>query len=197
MFRTGVMLMVALLLHTGCGGSKPLAEKVTPIGLVPLVSENLAPEAQVINRELVKALHSSGSFQVHWLQHNPEFWDLSRFQSYPDTSLRWVLTGRIRYEREEVASGRLLPLLVYHPGSRIRVQLEYRLYDRAKKGWKTIETLSQSVEQKGDLQILGFDPNDPSLAISATERARLRRQAYGRLFAQLIQHLEKQMEIKR
>ncbi len=193
----GLGLVMILLWIWGCGGSRPLAESRTPLGFVPFVAGKLIPAAPDLNRELIQALVSSGSFDVVVLDQKARLLDASQLsQLSTNQTVKFIITGKFLEEVELVGKGKNIPMVAYLPRKQIKVNLEFRLFDVEKKGWKAIRQVSAIAGMQAGVQVTAFDPSDPALAITAKERVMLREQAYARLFQKFVRLLEKEMEIK-
>ncbi|NOX38041.1 MAG: hypothetical protein GXO78_10935 [Calditrichaeota bacterium] len=191
-------LVTILFWIWGCGGSRPLAENRTPLGLVPFVAGKTVPAVPDLNRELVQALVSSGSFDVVVLDQRARLLDATQLsQLSTNQTVKFILTGKFLEEVELVGKGKNIPLVAYLPRKQIKVNLEFRLFDVEKKGWKAIRQVSAVAGMQAGVQVTAFDPSDPALAITAKERVVLREQAYARLFQKFVRLLEEEMEIKR
>ncbi len=182
-----------LLLH--CGGGRKLATQPQPIGFYPFLSENLSPEPTLLNEQLQRALVISGSFTVVPMASHPALASLSTLQQISDTSLTYILTGRFLKEEQVVSGGKHIPLVAYLPRTEIKVKAEILLYNREKKGWQLIREVEGIASKKGQIQVAGMDATAPDLQLSAPDYARLQQQAYQNLFFNIIQILEKAMEI--
>lgn len=188
-------LIASLFLY--CGGSKKLAQEPQLIGIVPFVAENMSGDPALLNRQLIHALDRSGSFRLVFIQEKPELKDLIEMQTLADTSLRWILSGDFTKSISLEKKGKHIPGLLYQPKVQYLVSAEVRLYDGSEKRWKILQEFEASAAEKGDLQALEFDANDPSLALSAKQRELLRERAYQNLFEKIIKEMEKKMEIKK
>ncbi len=181
-----------------CGGSRPLAENRLPLAFVPFATTRLTPDAEALNRDLMQALISSGSFDVLLVESPAGRRDARHLRNLPiEEEVKYILTGTFVQETEQVGKGKNIPMVAYLPRKEVKVNLEVRVFDREKMGWKTIRRLSAVEGIASGVQVTAFDPSDPDLALTAKERARLRQQAYARLFHQLVRLLEKELDIKR
>ncbi|MFZ0391212.1 MAG: hypothetical protein WAN36_12215 [Calditrichia bacterium] len=174
--KTAAILL--LLLLSGCGGSRKLIENATPLGWVPFSSSDLAPPAEDWDRTMLRELENSGGFLMVPVDTLPAFPDLARLQNLADSSFAWIVTGRLISENTLVKPGWRIPFLFYSPVTIHRLKLEFRLFNTAKNNWEAVEELTVEEGEKGDWQLLDYDPADPSLQPDAVELALLRQKVY-------------------
>ena len=191
------LFMFFLSLWIQCGGSRKLATEAHPLGFFPFLSENLSPEAKTLNAQLERALITSGSFTLIPLAQHPTLADLPTLQQIADTSINYILTGRFLTEKQITTGGKHIPLVAYFPRTEVIVKAEILLFNREKGGWQLIREVEGKASKKGNLQVAGMDENAPDLQLSAPEYARLQQQAYQNLFFNIIEILEKSMEISK
>ncbi len=199
MVRNGILGIIGffLLFIINCGGGRKIASEARPLGFIPFPSENLSPDPAYLNEQLIKALTTSGSFRVILLQNTPSLADLNTLQHVSDSSITFILTGRFLQESEETSAGKHVPLLLYLPKQEVKVRAEILLYNKEKKGWQTIQEVEGTATKKGGIQVGGMDKEHPDLQIAAPEYVRLQQTAYHHLFYNIVNILEKEMEIKK
>ncbi len=189
------LLMVVTSLWIHCGGGRKLATETRPLGFYPFLSENLSPEPELLNEQLQRALITSGSFTLVPLASRPTLADIPMLQQITDTSLTYILTGRFLREEQVTTGGKHIPMVAYLPRTEVKVKAEILLYNREKGGWQLIREVEGIASKKGSMQVAGMDRDAPDLQLSAPEYARLQQQAYQNLFFNIIEILEKAMEI--
>ncbi len=206
-----IILLLLLVLAANCCGGRKLSDHPRPLGVVPFASDAIAGSNADLNRRLLQALHSRGSFRVQLIQKESALLNLEQIESRfgrratvgdslgAADSLaaagqalpRFLLTGVFLKEIEYEKRGQLLPFLLYAPSYRMEAELEFRLYDRRERRWIAIQNIKAEVKRSGGKQVMEYDSSHPSLAVSAPERQQLRQQLYRQLFARLAKAIEK------
>ncbi len=208
-----VPVLLAMLL-TACGGHRLPAKDPVSLGIVPFASDKMTRIPDELNQRLFRSLHQSGRFRIIPVQENSQLlildemanFDMPQIQTTADSSEadstagadissnnlpRWILTGVFLREVERTAKGSVVPFMLYAPSRKIVAELEFRLYDTQEKRWVDIRRVLTQKKRRGNLQVIDYDPSDPSLAVMATERQEMRSALYDDLFTQLINSVEK------
>ncbi len=190
-----LLFLLGLLMVTSCGGGRKIASETRPLGFIPFISENLSPDAAILNQQLQRTLVTSGSFDLILLSQTPGIADLKTLRQFKDTTISFILTGRFLKEEQQTTGGKHIPLVAYLPRNQVKVKAEILLYSREKNGWQTIREVEGVAAKKGPAQFTALDKTDPDLQISAPEYARLQQEAYNKLFYNIIKILEKEMGV--
>lgn len=190
------LLIFGVLLFASCGSGRKLVKNPQPLGFVPFACGNMAGPADELNRQLETTFRNSGSFFLQVLDTVPGTWELPRMKSVQSSELQWILTGEIVYEDVYTEKGLNLPLVAYRSASGVRVKLTYRLYSRENDAWQDMGEIEVKKKFAGKLQVMDYDPADPTLIMDSKQRQILRQQAYRELAEQLIRKLRKKMKIK-
>lgn len=195
-YRISLLIFLIICLLIGCGSSRKLATNPQRLGIVPFSTARMAGEPDSLNKLLLEYIEDSGSFYLNILDTIAGYWNLETMKAARDSTSQWILTGKIISEIQSQEKGKKVPFLFYTPNSTYSIRLKYRLYNREKESWADIGEINVKKKQSGDIQFLEYDEADPSLALDAGERQRLRRQAYQQAVRHLIQKLESQINIK-
>jgi len=192
-----ILSVLLLGLLGGCGSSTvKIAKNPQPLGVVPFVTDNVAGNAQELNRDLREALEGSGRFVVVPMDTVPGVWDEQRIKALPSGDVKWILTGKFELEAQTTGRGTYFPFIMFKPYVAIRVQAQYRLYNREKNNWAEIGRVDATAKRVNDLQFFEVDPSDPDLQLDARDRQLLREKAYRELFARLVEKVSSKMKIK-